>query len=75
MDNIKQLEREAELLKQILELKEKIKALESYEVVRYVPYYPYPIYPDTARPFYPEYPNITLCGGTTGQMNESCLTN
>ena len=60
MDNIKQLEREVELLKEIIQLKERNMELEKTYIPQY-PVYPYPIYPQT--PVNP-YPIITWTGST-----------
>ncbi len=60
MDNIKQLEREVELLKEIIQLKERNMELEK----TYIPQYPvYPTYP------YPSYPYPTITGDTTTMDN------
>lgn len=62
MDNIKQLEREVELLKELVELKEKVLELE-----KNVPSYPgFPVYPTTPYPYQPfTYPWITNTDHTT----------
>lgn len=71
-DRIKALEREVELLKQIIELKDKIGAAPSYPV-----YVPYPVYPsspsvDPWRPYYPY--TYTTVGATVPQSSSGYLT-
>ncbi len=63
MDNIKQLEREVELLKEIIRLKERNLELQK----NYIPYYPQS-YPYNPNPYCPNpitpYPIITWPDGT-----------
>ena len=67
-ERVKYLEREVELLKQIIELKDKIGAAPSYPV-----YVPYPVYPSspTIDPWRPYFPYAYTTGGAAVSQSSS----
>jgi hypothetical protein len=68
MDNIKSLEREVELLKEILELKTKLLEYErGFTYQKPIPYYPQP-YTWPAYPRVPYYSQDAYCSGGTGAI-------
>ena len=71
MDNLEKLQEEIKLTKELLELKERLLAIEKelgIKRIDYVPYYPQPYYPIYPEPWNPFRPWITW-QSETGEIN------